>query len=81
MLYFVHQSPHVLFCFWKYSLCRPSWYGTHYISQVDLNLIAILLTDPSKCWDYMLDYTQLISHVLTICLLQLVKQYCQVVIN
>jgi hypothetical protein len=48
----------VLFCFVLFSLaprvllCVPNWLGTCYAAQAGFELIAILLSQPSKCWNY-----------------------------
>jgi hypothetical protein len=35
----------------RISLCSPSWLGAHYVAQAGFKL-AILLPQPTQCWDY-----------------------------
>lgn len=65
-----------LFLFWLLSLfwdslSSPSWPWTHKGAQDGLELTAILLPEPLKCWDYRHDppyfcwYTYVLPHVCT----------------
>lgn len=43
------------------SLCDPRWSGTHYVAQASPKVIAILLLQLPKCWDYRHELPCLVS--------------------